>query len=182
MHRISYISILFNTLKTLTRSNIETLSQVLQLLLKLSDAQYVRKQSVSVSSVGQHIRHIVDHYSALSEGHDAGYVNYNKRNRCCEIEYSRAEGIAAIRITMAWLNSYFRKDKKILINTEISLTEQNSEVLDSTLSRELYHLMSHTTHHLAYIALLVKNQGVQLSEAIGVAPATATWQRQAANY
>ncbi len=43
---------------------------------------------------------------------------------------------------------------------------------DSTLERELAMLASHTVHHYAIVALLLRIKGVVVPETFGVAPST----------
>ena len=168
------------------------LEQSIEVLSSLSDEHYIRKHPDTLNSVGQHIRHIIDHYSALQDGvgknevsvsrtgdkvvHDL--VDYDKRNRHCDIEFNRSVGIAEISKIISWLKSSFHQDKILNINAEVSINTQRSVRLKSSFSRELYHLMNHTLHHLAYIALLVKLEGIEVPGSTGVAPATATWRRQ----
>jgi hypothetical protein len=49
----------------------------------------------------------------------------------------------------------------------------------STVARELQFLLSHTVHHYALIALILRLQGFEPGEEFGVAPSTlAHWRRE----
>jgi len=49
------------------------------------------------STIGQHLRHILDLYMALIEPHGTGNINYDIRRRGIALEHQRAAGIAELR-------------------------------------------------------------------------------------
>ncbi len=47
--------------------------------------QYISKPYVQ-SSIGQHIRHLIDNYLALQQGCEINHIDYNWRRRGAQVE------------------------------------------------------------------------------------------------
>jgi hypothetical protein len=58
--------------------------------------------------------------------------------------------------------------------------EEKDNWNQSTMGRELQFLMSHTVHHYALVAIILKIQGCNCAEEFGVAPSTLRYQRSQA--
>jgi hypothetical protein len=56
--------------------------------------------------------------------------------------------------------------------------DDSSPRSQSTIRRELQFLLSHTVHHYALIAIILKIQGFDCDEDFGVAPSTLKYQRR----
>ena len=70
--------------------NAALLTDGIELLSRLSNDQYGHKRSeYSSAAIGEHIRHIADHYECFFSGIDDGHVNYDARNRHRLIEVDR---------------------------------------------------------------------------------------------
>lgn len=65
-----------------------------------------------------------------------------------------------------------------LITSEIDCLTTLTEKFRSNVAREALYLINHTIHHATYIRLLLKGCGVELASHIGIAPCTATFQRE----
>lgn len=158
----------------LVASNVEALGEVLAFLEELSSEDYRLKSEINRYSIGRHLRHLLDFYTALKAGVEAGLVDYDVRHRDCELEEDLVAGREAVLGMARWLESMGGEDIPIRIKTEISLRHCRPAVLESRLSRELCYLANHTIHHLAYMALLAGLSGALLSRQYGLAPATAS--------
>lgn len=137
------------------------------------------------SSIGTHIRHIVDHFLALQEASqntelkdeklNYGLVNYNKRNRHADIEHCPQAAIAACKDISAWLRatcSNHLLNSRLQVRSEIDISHTKSTTCESTLERELVFVASHAIHHFALIRIIRNLQGKALPEFFGYAPAT----------
>ena len=134
----------------------------------LSTEQYCAKPtSPFKSSIGEHIRHILDHYHALMLGLDAGHVDYNQRTRQSNVESDLALAISNWQQINDWLSSLNDTDHERVVKV---VTEHN--IVNSTLGRELSFVSSHAVHHFAFIKLLASAFEVALPKDVGVAPAT----------
>lgn len=138
------------------------------ILSSLSPDQYcAHAEGPFSSSIGQHMRHILDHYHALMLGYEAAHIDYNQRTRNSTVEVDpslASEGWAQVQ---QWLESLKEIDHSKSINV---VTEHNQVI--STLGRELSFVSSHAVHHFAFIKQLAAMFKIDLPQNVGVAPAT----------
>lgn len=165
-------------MKNTIAGNIEVLEQVSRFISALDDAEYSHVSARGGSSIGKHVRHILDHYSAVELGLKSGMVLYDARNRGALIESKRRVALEAFEKQIAWLRANSEQaNYPMRLRTETSVSVQQQVDVDTCLLRELVYLTNHTVHHLAYMRLLALQQGVQTDAGIGLAPATASYLR-----
>lgn len=71
----------------LTNITSDTFLQLRTIIHQLSDAEFIEKlELLNGSSIGQHVRHILEFYICLSDGIKTGEVDYDKRVRNLSIE------------------------------------------------------------------------------------------------
>jgi hypothetical protein len=162
----------------MSNSYVDVVEQAIALLddISLHDYQSALKPHFS-SSIGAHIRHIVDHFIAIVDGCESGDINYNKRNRHGEVEQFPDKATASLEIVKTWLTKNCASElmnKKVFVTTEIDISHTKSTTCESTLERELVFAASHAIHHYALIRIIRHMQGKQLPEFFGYAPATIT--------
>ncbi len=136
------------------------------------------------ASPGAHVRHILDFYDCLLCGLDRGVVDYDTRNRAKSIEQSATLAIELINKVSRQLNELAAKgnrDIRIIASTNDQQTYPQQTYpkssfpqieLRSNLARELQALHSHTTHHMALIALAIKLNGLEINDSFGKSPST----------
>jgi hypothetical protein len=162
-------------------SQLETVEQAKQFLRGLSAKNYkVVLQPHFASSAGTHMRHILDHYSALRDGLNQGLINYNKRNRCSTVESCPQTALLEWQKIERWLQEVCRLDANMPINVmcETSVNTIQSTETQSTLARELVFVSSHAVHHFSLLAVINSLLGNKNEVNFGVAPSTATHIRQ----
>lgn len=140
----------------------------------LSDADYVRLQPPTfLASVGQHVRHVLDHARALVVGFPDGRLRYDERERGGEIETRRGLAITELAaLEAAALALGDRDGATPLIVEQIADPGQAPLRCASTLERELVFVMHHGVHHHAMIAAMLRAAGLTPPAEFGVAPAT----------
>lgn len=168
----------------LIRENIQVLRQGIDLLERLHDEIYVKAVAPYFSSgVGKHLRHNLDHYAMFLSGVGAARIDYDGRQRDARIETDRRYAVEIMRGLIARLESLPTRnaDQNLLVKmNDGSEKESNAPWSRSTVERELQFLLSHTIHHYALIALILKIQGVDCPADFGVAPSTLKYQRSQA--
>ncbi len=167
-------------MQALISANIDALEQLLALIEIAPDKWYKNVPEGMTSAVGRHVRHVLDHYTALQSGMADGEIDYDQRNRDSVIEADPVLALEQIKGLIAWLRISIRLDAPIKMKTEISMSCQESRIVDSTLQRELIYLLNHTVHHVAYITLVLRTLGINIASYIGVAPATQSYLRSSA--
>ena len=66
----------------------------------------------------------------------------------------------------------------VTLKTEVSVTSQNVQKVQTSVARELVFAGSHAVHHYAMIAQISFAQTKALPHTFGLAPATATYMRE----
>jgi hypothetical protein len=150
------------------------------LLGRLDDCLYAGAGGLPVrSGVGSHIRHCLDLYRSLVAGVWTGRVDYERRERDALVARDRACAAARIEIVIEELRALadLPGDTTLLVSPE----DPGADAwCASTLARELQFLLSHTIHHYALVALILRLQGFEPGEEFGVAPSTlAHWRQEA---
>ncbi len=164
-------------------ANLESIDQMMGFIHSLSDEDY---QFIAApwfdSSIGQHLRHIIDLYRALVNAAETQQIDYDVRRRGASIETQRAVGIEELMEVRNWLSSLSVDDikKAATVKTEVALSAECVETFASSFGRELCFASSHLTHHLAIMAAIAKMAGKQVDPKLGLAPATASFIRQQA--
>lgn len=163
----------------LVQANLALLRQARALLQQLDDAQYAQCEldahgiGTGRGRVGAHLRHVVDHYSSLLAGVHAGCVDYDARERNGALETSRSAMAEALLQVESALQALPARGEALSLSVWVDSGEATARTRsDSTLARELQFLCSHTVHHYALIALLLRERGHPVELDLGVAPST----------
>lgn len=150
------------------------LEQLLRIVRTLPAAVYGARTSGVSGSIGEHVRHLLDHVAALVAAGPSSTLSYDHRARGTAVE---TEPGAAIREMMR-LDAALERWGERRLEEPVAVTAVMSvdgQVLTggSTLARELAFVMSHTIHHQAIVALLLEQQGApNLDGRFGYAPST----------
>jgi len=163
----------------MSNSYVDIIEQAVSLLddISLADYQEVLTPHFS-SSIGGHIRHIVDHFLALKQASTSGEINYNKRNRHADLEQFPQAAIATCESITAWLEetrSTQLLNQRVLVTTDIDISHTKGTTCESTLERELVFVASHAIHHYALIRIIRNMQGKALPEFFGYASSTISY-------
>jgi hypothetical protein len=128
------------------------------------------------SSLGQHVRHCLDHVGAFLAGMMRGQIDYDARERDAGLEDDPAVAAAVARrfagaIDEAMVGQRRRHRARVRVRCACGLSGER-EWQKSSLGRELQFLVSHGVHHLAMVASSCRLHGVPVPEDLGVAPST----------
>jgi uncharacterized damage-inducible protein DinB len=152
----------------------ELLEQARDLVLKLDADAFTATLPGVASSAGAHLRHCLDAFDCLLDGLDAGRVDYDRRRRDPRTE---TETIAALERLEA-LRERLRDEIAIAADGPLAVRADEPDLaphdgwVRSTLARELRALASHTTHHYALVAIVLRLRGAAVPKHFGVAPST----------
>lgn len=167
----------------MTSSNVYLLEQALHLLEQIDDGLYTGlPHGITKSGVGGHVRHCLDFYHSFLSGIGAGRIDYDRRERDELIEQDRGAARAKVAAMIRQLQSLpvTEEQARVLVKLEGGEAQDALAWSGSTVSRELQFLLSHTVHHYALIAMLLRLQGFEPPPYFGVAPSTLKyWQAQA---
>ena len=152
----------------------DRIAELMRLVLTLSPDAYCAHTSRVSGSVGEHVRHVLDHVSSLVAAGPSAVLSYDHRRRGTAVE---ADPGAAVREMMqldAALERWADRSLDEPVTVAAVMSTDGQPVIGwSTLSREVAFVMSHTIHHQAIVALLLEQQGSHvLDERFGLAPST----------
>lgn len=163
--------------------HLETVQQAKDFLSNISKQDYQAQVKPHLSSsVGGHMRHVLDHYLALKDGLHSGLVNYNKRRRQSDVESCPLLALKQWQDIEVWLKSVnqLAANRSLSIICETSVNKSQNIETESTLGRELVFVASHAIHHFSLMAVINSLLGNTSDTYFGVAPSTATYLRQRA--
>lgn len=167
------------------RDNILFLRQGIDLLGQLNEEMYVKTVTRFFNSgIGKHIRHNLDHYDMFLAGLQTGYVDYDGRLRDPRVETDRhyaTQKMLSIISRLEGIDAQRLEDPIAVKMNEGEEMGDSSSHSQSTIRRELQFLLSHTVHHYALIAIILKIQGFDCDEDFGVAPSTLKYQQSVKN-
>ncbi|GJM13589.1 MAG: hypothetical protein DHS20C12_19920 [Pseudohongiella sp.] len=144
----------------------------------VSQADYIDDARGS-SSIGTHIRHILDRFHCFFLGLPEASIDYDSRKRDPEIEQSIEAALYALESVTKRVE---RLQQLPFLNESIAVRESALAThpaveISSTLEREILGLITHSIHHLAIIGLLAKSLGHQVDCDFGKAPSTIAYER-----
>ena len=148
-------------------------------ILSIISQENFTDDSKGSSSIGAHVRHILDRFHCFFAGLAGASIDYDARKRDPEIEQN-------VEAAMFALGSVARRIERLhslpfcseLIGVkESALSSSPAVEINSTLERELMGLIAHSIHHLAIIALLARSFGHHMDSDFGKAPSTIVYER-----
>lgn len=156
-------------MRTIIQQNKSLIEQAIKLISSIPSSLYRQCcKEVFSSSIGQHIRHCIEHYDELFMAQDeARAVHYHARPRNVAVETDPEVAVNRLRFIC---NQLDRMDDE---NIPLEVSDGGvAEPSKSSLSREFEFLVSHTVHHFALITVLANKFQIEVPENFGVAPTT----------
>lgn len=154
---------------------INNLLEINDLITGLNDEQYCRRHELlNDSSIGQHVRHILEFYQCVFNGIETGTINYDSRKRDRQLETGRKNAIAIISEITTRLEE-IKSDFNVSFIADYS-SEMNKEsiAITSSFYRELAYNLEHSIHHQALIKVAITEMQLTrlLADTFGYAPST----------
>jgi uncharacterized damage-inducible protein DinB len=157
--------------------NIQILLQAKELLRQSDDNAYTQPMpGLFDYTIGAQLRHCLDAWQCFFKGLTYGRIDYDQRERNPKIETSREEAIACLNTTTHRLSSLVPDENQLVLECR----HDSSVWALSSLERELQFLLSHTIHHFALIAVMLRAHGIAPPAELGVAPSTLTFWKESA--
>ena len=151
---------------------IENLQMLKGILLRLDDVQYAASLEVlSNSTIGQHVRHVLEFYLCLLNSEEAGVLNYDTRQRDLALQSHVQNGIHTIEHIIHRLNST-HMNSPLTLEGDHGIVSPARFSVDSNVKRELAFNLEHAIHHQALIKIGLNQLGQRMASGFGVAPST----------
>jgi uncharacterized damage-inducible protein DinB len=154
-------------------------SQLVSSLDQLTPEQYTKVcTNLSNSSIGQHVRHIIEMFQCLEKGYDTGIVNYEKRNRDRAIETDKELALELIHGISKRLD---RENRELILEGVYNDTSEELMQFNTNYYREVVYNMEHMIHHMALIRVGLREvDNIEVPDSFGVASATVKFNRECA--
>lgn len=155
------------------------LSQCESLLLEVPDGVYATEaQTIQGGTLGKHLRHTLDHIAAACG--DASPIDYDHRVRNVPMETDRKAALAQLAVLREKVGALASSCAADGVCVRVMISGDGREmVLASTRGRELAFATHHAIHHLAMMRAIAGEFGIELPDAVGKAPSTINFERQA---
>ncbi len=161
---------------------IANLNELRILLEKLSREQYTRPlKLLSGASIGQHVRHILEFYQAVTGGMEENLINYDARERDPALENNIDFTVREMEKISHWLGKA-GNNRKVVLNGNFSSEGSTTLAIETSVYRELSYCYEHSIHHQALIKIGLKELQVEyyIDDNFGVAPATVRFKNSCA--
>ena len=139
----------------------------------ITDAQYSDKSVAPYySSIGGHMRHILDIFDCIFEGLESRKVDLAARKRNELVEEYTVHGLQYFESIITKLNTLesCNFDEIVEVKDDLGLGEVTANY---TLASALIQAHSHATHHFASIGYIISQLGIDLPDAdFGYNPTT----------
>lgn len=172
----------------LAAQNIYHLRQGVELLRALPAGAFAELVlSTRSGSVGGQFRHCIDYYDCFLRDLERGSIDYDDRRRRAGLEADSGLAIAEVGRIISRLERIGadQEERAIRIKADhfgAGTDEGNGLPVwqPSSIGRELVFLLSHTVHHYALIALMLRGQDLAVPRDFGVAPSTLDYWKDSA--
>lgn len=157
------------------------LNQLVGFAAGLPEGAYTRASAgVMGSTIGQHVRHLLDHYQgplaaavAISRGGPAGVIDYDQRERRGLVETDRGAAVDALKSAGRMMTDVAASTLAGAVRVRVMVSGCGRyEEVWSTLGREFAFANHHALHHHAMIRLIADDFGLSTPEGFGKAPST----------
>ena len=129
----------------------ENLMQIKELLESIGNEDYCRKTDIlSNSTIGQHIRHILEFYLLLVTGSFTGTISYDKRERDERIELEPDFAITTVKRLLSGIETLSEKSP-VIFEADYTADGSSGNLINSSVGRELAYCIEHSIHHQALI-------------------------------
>ena len=164
---------------TAIRANIALLNQGEQFLEDMPDEIYAEAEPpVFPSSIGTHLRHVLDHFDSLIAGLKSDFVDYHSRQRDPGTEKNPQRARTRVESLRENLLSSLSQSEQISSDLLLRVSSEDANhSIPTTATRELYFNVSHTIHHFGMIAMIARQKGWPVDDTFGIAPSTLVHRR-----
>ncbi|RAW03061.1 DinB family protein [Pseudochryseolinea flava] len=149
------------------------LNQLSSLVHQITAADFARPvESLSGSTIGQHLRHTLEFFLCFQQGYQQGLINYDKRAHDKLIESDKYLALAAIGRISSFIEGMHEKPLKLEAGYDVS--KDVFVTIDTNATRELVYNIEHAVHHMAIIKIGVREiaRYISLADDFGIAAST----------
>jgi uncharacterized damage-inducible protein DinB len=162
-----------NTLMNLRQACSGILTQLTDVVTQINEHDFTKPaETLSNSTIGQHIRHTLEFFLCFQQGYNNGVINYDKRAHDKLIESDKFIALLAIERIRSFIGTFTDKPLKLEVGYE--LVNDNFVTIETTSTRELVYNIEHAVHHMAIIKIGIREIAsyIKLAPDFGIAAST----------
>lgn len=152
----------------------DILAQLTELVNQLAQHEYSKPiESLSHSSIGQHVRHTLEFFICLEQGFASGVINYDKRSHDKLIETDKFLALCALNKISEFVASNYQ-DNVLRLEVSYGFEQEAFISVETNYLRELIYNIEHAVHHMAIIKIGVREVAphINLPVDFGIASST----------
>jgi len=155
----------------------DVLVQGLSLLFELDDRKYSKLCSGSFQvSIGQHYRHVLEHFECFLFGMHSGEIDYDQRERNrrteTEVTYACIATCDVLRALKRESGANWYRNCSVRVS--VGYETMQPSVVESNLAQELDYCARHALEHYTIIKMLCASEGIKVPAGFGILPSTVT--------
>ena len=157
----------------LKEASTRILDQLSDLTSNISENDYCTPiESLSRSTIGQHLRHTLEFFLCLQHGFSDGVVNYDKRQHEKLIESDKYIALATINRIKDFIATQ-QVDKVLKLEVGYDQSDEFFS-MNTNYMRELVYNIEHAVHHMALIKIGIREAAsyVEIPADFGIAAST----------
>ncbi len=158
----------------LSKAAINILNQLGDLVGQIQEEDFSKpSDTLSKSTIGQHIRHTLEFFICFESGFNRGVVNYDRRQHDKLIETDKFLALSAISKVIEFIKS-LHEEKPLKLEVGYDLMREEFVEVDTNSTRELVYNIEHAVHHMAIIKIGMREIApyVRLDYDFGIAAST----------
>jgi hypothetical protein len=158
----------------LIQASIAILDQLSNVIGQLTETEFTHpSETLSSSSIGQHLRHTIEFFICLEQGYDKGIINYDKRAHDKLIEVNKEVALLAINRIRQFVFKQ-TEDKSLILEVGYDLNSDENVSVKTNYFRELTYNIEHAVHHMAIMKIGIREVAHHIitSPDFGVAAST----------
>lgn len=166
----------------LSTACVTILNQLSELVGQLKDTDFAKpSKSLSNSTIGQHLRHTLEFFICLEQGHELGLVNYDKRSHDKLIETDKFIALNTIEKISEFISSK-KIDQPLKLEVGYNLNNEEAITIETNYYRELIYNIEHAVHHMAIMKIGIHEVApyISLPADFGVAASTIRYKKEEA--
>lgn len=149
------------------------LAQLTDLVRQIQESDFVRPaDTLSNSTIGQHIRHTLEFFICFEQGFEHGVINYDKRGHDKLIETDKFIALNAIQRIKNFIDELTEKPLRLEVGYD--LEKDDFLTIETTATRELVYNIEHAVHHMAIMKIGIREIAgyIKLPPDFGIAAST----------
>lgn len=150
------------------------LNQLSTVVEQMTESEFASpSESLSGSSIGQHLRHTLEFFICLEQGFQSGTVNYDKRAHDKLIETDKFIALNYINRIQNFIQSQ-SLDQKLNLEVGYDLQHDDNVTIETNYFRELTYNIEHAVHHMAIMKIGIREVAphIAIPHDFGVAAST----------